>query len=77
MSEWQNIETAPKDGTVIELKRTHEGLEFQGLGSWRTVTFSSFINGTHGIEPEQTVTGWMRVSEEKRFPEPTHWRPQS
>jgi hypothetical protein len=75
VSEWDDISSAPRDGTAIYAKRVHRGVViWEGLAEWRTVTFPSFINGRHGVEPEYTATGWMYPRIDKRVPEPTHWR---
>lgn len=80
MTEWQDIASAPKDGTVLDLQRVVDGKAmFTGHGSWRTVTFPEMRNGppwNSVIEPEEIATGWMRDGVDKRFPEPTHWRPR-
>ena len=73
---WQPIETAPKDGRTLRVRRVYKGeVIFEGLAAWRTVTFPAFMNGRYGFEPAYTDTGWMKPDKDKRFPEPTHWRP--
>lgn len=74
-TDWQSIESAPRDGTVVEVCREIDGVRmFEHLASWRVVTFSAFINGRHGVEPERTVEGWALRDEDKLAPTPTHWR---
>jgi len=72
--DWLTIDTAPRDGTVIETCRMIDGQAmFVGLSEWRTVHFSEmFISGM--VVPAEVVTGWMRCNLDKRTPEPTHWR---
>ncbi len=73
--EWKSIETAPKDGSLVEVCQIKGGeISFQRNAVWRTVTFPSFINGRHGVEPEHVETGWMYPDIDKRVPSPTHWR---
>lgn len=79
MSEWLNMETAPKDGTVIKVKRVFEGgLIYEGLACWRTVKFPALpphpLSGDI-YAPAEDATGWMRHDSEHRVPEPTHWMP--
>jgi hypothetical protein len=48
---------------------------FDGKAAWRTVTLpETFVAGM--LVHEETVTGWMRIDEDKRAPEPTHWMPE-
>lgn len=80
MSDWQPISTAPKDGSIIDVRRVDEGkVAFAGQASWRTVTFPALPPHPIGGDiyaPEETVTGWMCADVDKRFPEPTHWKPR-
>ncbi len=82
-SAWQDIETAPKDGRVINAKRIYEGREmWRGTTCWRTVEFPAINEPTidsmgdpHMFRvPAKTATGWMCADKEKRVPEPTHWK---
>jgi len=80
MTEWQPIETAPKDGTAIRAKRVHDGRVIcDGIAAWRTVHFGELrdpISGEQFAAPED-ATGWMcpKGVADKRFPTPTHWMP--
>lgn len=71
--EWQSIESAPKDGTVIRYRRArHSQVLFEGLAVWRTVHFPAYDEAAPAFE----ATGWMYPDREKRVPEPTHWMPE-
>jgi hypothetical protein len=61
MSEWQPIETAPKDGTYIVLRLFHR-LEGAAIGRW--FDFGQVIHG---------VTGYWTANATQV--EPTHWMP--
>ena len=81
MADWQSIDTAPKNGTPITVKRVYQGrVVYEGPAVWRAVTFPALPPDPLG-RPElvetgpYTATGWMRVDREKRVPTPTHWKP--
>ena len=65
MSEWQPIETAPKDGTEIRLRATFLNYYQYGVGS--------FAVHMGGDPPEWRMKskdiGWCRANP------PTHWQP--
>jgi hypothetical protein len=67
MSEWQPIETAPKDGTMVLL------LEHRRAYSSSTIDFGCFefieISDTDG----HRIYDW--TSNDGRIEEPTHWMP--
>lgn len=78
MAEWQPIETAPRDGTVIQYRRMYEGREmFKGRACWRAVTFGALFDPLTGerIADAYRGAGWMYPDRKKRVPEPTHWMP--
>jgi hypothetical protein len=80
MMEWQPIDTAPKDGTAIKVKRVYQGrVAFEGYASWRTVNFGELRDPLSGeiFAQAENATGWMCTDIDKRFPEPTHWMPAS
>ena len=65
--DWQSLETAPKDGTVIEL-RCHDGRAMRAKwGSW---TYAKGQVDTYWCSPE---AGWTFA----RFYKPDAWRPVS
>lgn len=76
--EWHSIDTAPKDGRTINVKRLYKGsLIYQGPAAWRTVRFPALPS--HPLDgdvyaPAEDATGWMYPDVDKRVPEPTHWR---
>lgn len=75
--DWQPIETAPKDGTVVRVSRVVDGERlFVMDASWREATFPPFSDAASGLSlPEENVTGWMAADMDKRAPTPTHWHP--
>jgi hypothetical protein len=68
MSEWQPIETAPKDGTSILV--IYEGGQMI-VSYWRVT--ESTTNGTVDYHMERWVTPWMAKPGVE--PAPTHWQP--
>ena len=78
MAKWQNIETAPRDGTSVNVRRVYEGrIVYEGPAVWRTVHFEALRDPLRGgvFAEAEDATGWMRVDSEHRVPEPTHWLP--
>jgi hypothetical protein len=61
---WQPIETAPKDGTVIELMNEHNGLT--DIGHWCDYSTRGYpsLSGLDGEWDQERGNGDM-----------THWRP--
>ena len=78
--DWQSIDTAPKDGTIILVKREYKGkIVHTGKAAWRSVNFGPLydpISGERFAEAE-TASGWMHPDRNKRVPEPTHWNAPS
>lgn len=78
MTKWKGIDTAPTDGTVVNVKRVYDGrIVYEGPAVWRSVRFSALDDPLKGKEYAEayTGTGWMYPDKDYRVPEPTHWRP--
>lgn len=72
---WKHINTAPKDGTVIEYQREYNGqVIFTGICHWRSCMFPGCFMGSQWHK-EYLFTGWMHVDKDKQVPTPTHWKP--
>ncbi len=78
MSEWQDISTAPKDGTAITLtwmedgkpQEIYPGMVWNSFAGNRTVQDGKGIWALHGENGKLLMT-W---SDENGFG-PTHWKP--
>ena len=72
MNEWQPIDTAPKDGTIIIITTG----DATGTGRWRRVASVDTLNDIDGIAQFKGVYGWHSVSD-KRLNDAkiTHWMP--
>lgn len=74
MNDWQDMTTAPRDGSTIRVRRiVLNDLMYDGFAEWRTIHFPF----QPGIEAHD-ATGWMypKGSVDKRVPEPTQWKPK-
>lgn len=76
--DWKSIDTAPKDGSTVQVKRLYKGsVIYEGPAAWRLVRFPALP--PHPLDgdiyaPACDATGWMYPDVDKRVPEPTHWR---
>jgi hypothetical protein len=76
-TDWQSIETAPKDGRTLLLGC------FNKLGNWRTMRgqwFSEAAIAEDWEEPDDAEEGWYETAVEPDVPNcwrvaPTHWMP--
>lgn len=75
MSEWQPIETAPKDGTVWGFASLYQGTDNTGedqFYDWQGTMFW-WVDYT-----DPSICGWESADEvisTSKETEPTHWRP--
>lgn len=66
MSDWQDIATAPKDGTKIRIMSV-DGVDgkpmFEGDANWRGEPKEALYSPLTGdcFAPARTLTGWMRA----------------
>jgi hypothetical protein len=83
---WLDIATAPKDGTLVRLKRVHKRSEIaNGRGFFGNVTIhyhgGPFVStgGLDYAEPstQQFTDVWVDEDGRHLFPEPTHWMPDA
>lgn len=84
-TKWQPIATAPRDGTVVRLKRVFERrkiTEGRGYFGDLTIRYGGFdylaAVGDRRHEPvsEKTHIGvWIHEDRAHLFPTPTHWMP--
>lgn len=78
MDSWQDISTAPRDGTPIRYRRDIDGKTvFRGVTAWRENVSVPPVLGAYGEEiwSATTISGWMHPDAPKRTPAPTHWMP--
>ena len=63
MTNWQLIETAPKDNTLLILHAVIDSCSWIDLGYWET------YNGYIGTPPTEPCWDWPFSN----FADPTHW----
>ena len=63
MTDWRDIETAPRDGTqILAFARDQYGLKYYGVAEWA-------VDGPGKIQPHQEGWFWSYAIR------PTHWMP--
>jgi hypothetical protein len=83
--DWRSIETAPKDGSLVWVKRVHDGrivkegwavfaplLDIAPMRQWTAGGLYDPIPPDHEAADELR---WCNADRLHRFPEPTHWCP--
>ena len=68
MTEWQPIETAPKDGTVLIGKIPNGNLDFNNEIKWVSGWCALYKMEWGGMKKEI----WLKLNDEHQ---PTHWMP--
>jgi hypothetical protein len=80
MSEWMPIESAPRDGTLVELKCTYGVAPWYCLASWTDQDFCYFSDGKNsGMQPyTRSEKAWIKQGgggpTDERY---LYWRPYS
>ncbi len=84
MSEWQDISTAPRDGSPVWVKRVYEGAviaEGEAVFDYLHPSAPS-LHPPAGLgvpsrwaEELAAEKHWLRPNRMHFFPAPTHWRP--
>ena len=86
MQQWQDIETAPRDGSRVWVKRVYEGrIVKEGWAVYDSlVADAPMRQWTNGglyapIPPDHEAADagrWSNPDRLHRFPTPTHWMPE-
>jgi len=81
--DWQTIDSAPKDGTRVWVKRTHEGrVVKEGWAVWGVNSDDAPMRqwGDGGLDgpipPDHAYADtacWLTEDRRYSFPTPTHW----
>lgn len=79
--DWQPIETAPRDGTRVQLRRIYKGsVVAEGEGLFGTLHDQAPVRQGRGARVADPVfvtrKHWLRADRMYLFPEPTHWMPR-
>ena len=80
VTDWQDIETAPRDGRLVELKRLYNGyLIAHGRAYFGdlTVDYGKERPDSAGKSVITFRGVWIDPGLERPFSSPTHWRPIS
>lgn len=85
--EWQPIESAPRDGSPVWVKRVHEGrVVKEGWAVWGVnsddAPMRQWGDGGLGepIPPDNDFADtarWLNPDRRYSFPTPTHWKPDA
>jgi hypothetical protein len=78
MTDWHPIDTAPRDGRAIEIRRVFgERIVHQSFATWRTIALPPILGEDSAnalVAPAIVVTGWAYSDADYFVPSPTHWR---
>lgn len=86
MSDWQDIGTAPRDGSPVWVKRVHEGrVVKEGWAVYGSLSSDAPMRqwASGGLNPPiapnheaADAERWSNPDRLYRFPTPTHWHPE-